>query len=411
MNQPHNYCPRTLEDRWIEASHQFPVLLLTGPRQTGKTTLLRHLCTPDRRYCTLDDLALRDLAERDPALFLQRFPPPVLIDEIQYGPALLPYIKMAVDSGAGPGAFWLTGSQQFRMMKGVTESLAGRVAVVHLLGLSHREAAGAEIRLPPFLPDGPGLTDRLSAPPLPAAQLYTEIWRGSLPALATGQVTDRDLFYSSYLQTYLERDVADLTQVGNRTAFLRFVRACAARTAQLLNLSELARDVDVTPATAKAWLSILEASFQVLLLRPYHTNRTSRLVKRPKLYLLDTGLCAYLTEWTTPETLAAGAMAGAILETHVVAEVVKSWWHRMREPAIYFYRDRDGREIDLLIEQDAALYPMEVKRAATPRSEWTRPFAALDRLPARRGRGAVLCLTPEPLPLDRQTEALPIGMV
>ncbi|RMF85037.1 MAG: ATP-binding protein [Nitrospirae bacterium] len=411
MDQPKVYYPRALEDRWQEASRQFPVLLLTGPRQTGKTTLLRHLSEPGRSYCTLDDPTLRELAQEDPGLFLQRFPPPVLVDEIQYAPGLLPYVKIAVDQGAGPGAFGVTGSQQFLLLRGVTESLAGRVAVAHLLAMSRREAARAEARLPPFLPAGEPLEARLQGPPPSGAALYEEIWRGGLPALATGQVADRDLFYASYLQTYLERDVADLTQVGNRTAFLRFLRACAARTAQLLNLSELARDVDVSPATAKAWLSILEASHQVLLLQPYHTSRTTRLVKRPKLYLLDTGLCAYLTEWSTPETLAAGAMAGPILETYVVAEVVKSWWHRLRRPALYFYRDRDGREIDLLLEQDATLYPVEVKRAATPRREWLRPFAALDRLPLRRGPGAVLCLTERPLPLDRRTQALPAGLL
>jgi len=262
---------------------------------------------------TLDDPALRLLAKEDPALFLQRFTAPVLIDEIQYAPELLPFIKMEVDANHRPGAFWLTGSQHFQVMKGVSETLAGRVAIMNLLGFSNREQRMADLGLAPFLPTQQRITEREhSGCHFTLPQLYKNIWLGGFPALRAGLVNNWGLFHSSYLQTYLQRDVRDLAQVGNEAAFLRFLKACAARTGQLLNYTDLARDADVSVNTARKWLSILEANFQVYLLQPYHTNLTKRLVKRPKLYFLDTGTCAYLSEWTSPETLEAVAVPAAV---------------------------------------------------------------------------------------------------
>ena len=339
------YVPRTLEPAIVRASQQFPVVLLTGARQVGKTTLLRHLSQDGRAYVTLDDPLVLSLAKSDPALFMQRFPPPVLIDEIQYAPELLPYIKMAADRAGQTGLFWLTGSQQFHLMTGrvrVAGRPRGRAASARLVAA---RAARPGLAATPFVPTPDEMARRSSQRSrLTLQELYRLIWRGALPAIALNDAVERDLFYSSYVQTYLQRDVRDLARVGDELAFLRFLRAAAARTGQLLNLADLARDADVAPNTAKNWLSILQTAEIVYLLEPYHTNVTQRLVKTPKLYFLDTGLAAYLTEWASPETLEAGAMSGPILETWIVAELLKSYWHNGRRPPFYYYRDKDQRE-------------------------------------------------------------------
>ena len=404
------YLPRTLEKFITQAADRFPIVLVTGARQVGKTSMLKHLMRDERAYVTLDDpLALR-LAKEDPALFLQRFSTPVLIDEIQYAPELLPYIKMAVDRDRQPGMFWLTGSQPFHLMKGVSESLAGRVAIVTLQGMSHQELTGKGADVKPFVPvlvsPKPSLPIHYSL-----GELYRLIWRGAFPAIALDDSIDRSLFYSSYLQTYIQRDLRDLARVGDEMSFLRFVRAAAARTGQLLNMSNLARDADIAPNTAKSWLSILQASGIIHLLEPWYSNVTTRLIKAPKLYFLDTGFAAYLTEWTTPETLEAGAMSGAILETWVVAEILKGYLHNGLQPPLYFYRDKDKKEIDLLIVRDGTLYPVEIKKTASPHASAAKNFSLPAAKGAKIGPGAVICLISEPMPLTREVTALPIGML
>jgi len=404
------YRRRTLEPFLLNASKHFPVLLVTGARQVGKTTLLRHLTRNERKYISLDDPLVLSLARRDPALFFQRFAPPLLIDEIQYAPDLLPYIKLEVDRNRKPGSFWLTGSQPFYLMKGVSESLAGRVGIVRLLGLSRMECEGRSRESRPFLPTIPGMRTRTRREEhLPAMKLYRHIWRGGFPAIAWNKRMDRDLFYSSYVQTYLQRDIRDLARVGDEMSFLRFLRAAAARTGQLLNLSEMARDADIAVGTAKNWLSILQASGVVYLLEPYHTNVSKRLVKSPKLYFLDTGLCAYLTEWSSPETLEAGAMAGPILETWVVTELLKGYWHNGREAPFHFYRDKDRTEIDLLVFRNGTAHPLEIKKTASPGRDDARHFGVLERRKIPVGPGGVICLAEQSLPLAPNVHSIPVS--
>jgi len=405
-----NYKTRTLERFFLTATRQFPVMLVTGPRQIGKTTFLGHLAGEKRSYVTLDDPMVCSLAQEDPALFLQRYEPPVLIDEIQYAPQLFPHIKMAVDRNRTAGQFWITGSQQFHLMKGVSESLAGRVGVVNLLGFSQRELLG-NATAEPFIPGKDLSAKRDNSPELLLPELYQKIWLGSFPALYQEIPADRNLFYSSYVQTYLQRDVRALANVGNEASFLRFLRACAARTGQMLTMQDLCRDSDINVATGKRWLSILENSGIVYLLEPYHSNFNKRLVKTPKLYFLDTGLAAYLTEWSTAATLEAGAMSGAFLETWVVGEILKSWWHNGKRAPIYYYRDKDTKEIDVLIHQDGTIYPIEIKKSANPGKDAVRHFKVLETLQQPIGPGVVISLAPMRLPITESVETVPVGML
>jgi len=411
------YVKRTLENFLGKATAQFPVMLVIGPRQVGKTTVLQHLSKKLRTYVTLDDPTLAALAREEPTLFLQRFKPPVFIDEIQYAPQLLPFIKMQVDKKQKSGLFWLTGSQQFQVMQGVTESLAGRVGIVNLLGLSQFETQDLALKHTPFLPTLDILKKREKAigpnqaPEENLINVYKRIWRGAFPAIALNGTKDRDLFYSSYVQTYLQRDVRDLANVGDAGAFLKFLRAAAARTGQLLNLSDMARDAAISVPTAKRWLGVLEASGILYLLEPYHTNTTKRLIKAPKLYILDTGLCAYLTEWSSPENLEAGAMSGAMLETFIFTEILKSYWHNGKRAPLYYYRDKDKKEIDLLILRDKTFYPLEFKKTASPNKDSMRHFKVLEQLNSPIGEGGVICLADTLLPIAKNVSAIPVGLV
>lgn len=405
------YLKRTLENQVLKASKAFPVVLLSGPRQVGKTTILKNIEANNRTYVTLDDPMLRTLAQEDPAIFLQRFKRPILIDEIQYAPQLFPYIKMEVDEKKQSGAFWLTGSQQFHLMKNVSESLAGRVAILRLQGLSSFEI-NKNPQIEPFIPEYDyllNLSNLMKKKNL--SQIYEKIWLGSFPLLLTNKDTDRNTFYSSYIQTYLQRDVRDLTKVGDEKAFIKFLRATAARTGQLVNYADFARDADISANTAKAWLSILETSGIIYLLEPYYNNRTKRLVKSQKLYFLDTGLCSYLTQWPTPESLEAGAMSGAILETYIICELLKSYWHNGKQPPFYFYRDKDQKEIDLLIEQGGKFYPLEFKKASNPDKKSISNFKTLEKLNVIIGEGAVICLSSDFIPMNKDVNIVPVWSI
>lgn len=401
------YYSRTLEKILLETSASFPAVLVTGPRQVGKSTLLEHCADGERHVVSLDHPAVRALARTDPELFFQAHPPPILIDEVQYAPELFPFIKILSDRAKKPGLFWMTGSQQFSMMKNVSESLAGRVAILDLLGLSRSELSG-RANAGSFL-DALRASPRRHANPVTLKELYRTILRGSFPALYERTAMKTGVFYSSYVKTYLERDIRSVLNLTQESAFLRFLTVVAARTAQTVNYSDMSRDLGLAPNTVRSWLSILESSRLIYLLRPYHANFTSRAVKTPKLYFTDTGLCAHLTGWTTPETIESGAMNGALLETFVVMEIVKSFWHRGLEAPVYFYRDKEKREIDMLVEADGLLHPVEVKKTAKPTPFDIRHFALLDAARLKRGIGAVVCLTTERAPLARDVKVMNIG--
>jgi len=400
------YISRSLSKLIHESTATFPVVLVTGARQVGKTTVFERSMEPERTYVTLDDPQTKALAKSDPPLFLQAFKPPLLIDEVQYAPELFPHIKIAVDRARRKGMFWLTGSQPFQLMKDVSESLAGRVAVLELAGLSQSEKFGRSDY--PFLPDDICLEPR---PVHDLYSLYEAILRGSFPELHANPSVNRTIFHSSYLKTYIERDIRQLVQISDESRFLTFVRTAAARTGQLLNFNDMARDVGVSANTVKSWISVLETSGLIYLLPPYHSNIAKRALKTPKLYFTDTGLCSFLCGWETVETLAHGAMSGAMLETYVVSEIVKSYRHNGLSLNLFFYRDRDNREIDLVIERNGTLYPIEIKKSASPKADDAKHFNILSRFGKPVGTGAVVCLHEKFLPLSQNALIVPVSYI
>jgi len=416
------YIKRALEGAIQKASTAFPVLLLIGPRQVGKTTMLGRLGGGNRNYVTLDDPDACYLARHDPAMFLQRYAPPVTIDEIQYAPEILPYIKMVVDRSGNNGDFWLTGSQVFHGMKNVSESLAGRVGVISLLGLSGSEIAGVDSE--PFTTDPKRLMVRLDvAPKMGLADVYGRIFRGGMPALHTGRDVNVETFFSSYVSTYLQRDIRSLTQVADEMAFLNFMCCVASRTATPINYDELARDAGISAPTAKKWLSVLVSLRVVALVQAYHNNALKRITKMPLLHFLDTGLCAYLLKWSNAEVLERGAMSGAFFESWVFSEIYKSWLNAGKEPPVFYYRDKDKREIDLLLMENGRLYPIEIKKASSPGRDSVRHFSALqpvteperfglpEQLRLEIGGGAVVCMANDLMPMDKKNWLVPAWLV
>ncbi len=407
------YISRHMENKILELSKSYSAILLTGPRQAGKTTMLRSLAEKEninREYVSLDDLNVRDIAKNDPALFLQIHKPPVLIDEVQYAPELFTYIKIYIDEHHNPGDFWITGSQIFRLMRGVQESLAGRVALLHMSPLSQREIIGADCV--PFSTDFDMLlAESKKIAPVTTPEIFERIWKGSMPGIVSGQYADRNIFYSSYLSTYVERDVRELSGNIDALKFNRFVTAVAARTSQLLNYKALADDADIDMVTAKAWVNILETLGIIFLLHPYSNNVLKRTIKTPKVYFYDTGLVCYLTKWSSPEVAESGAMSGALLENFAVSEIMKSYQNAGLEPYLYFYRDRDAKEIDVVIEGDGKLCPLEIKKTAAPDKRIIRTFGVLDRGSLEIGTGAVLCMAEQFGAFDRENLIVPIWVI
>ncbi|HBW38730.1 MAG TPA: ATPase [Desulfosporosinus sp.] len=417
------YIQRALEDTVRKASATFPVMLVTGPRQVGKSTMLERLAEPNRKIVTLDDPDIRYLAKSDPALFLQRYTPPVLIDEIQYAAAeLFPYIKMAVDKSKRNGDFWITGSQAFVMMQNVSESLAGRVGIINLLGLSTSEinAVSSEI----FTTDSERLMKRIEkAKKFDLIGLYSRIFKGSMPKLYADDNVDLEMYYRSYIDSYLKRDIMDLTQVADEMAFYNFMTVVAARTAKPIVYDEIASECGISSPTAKKWLSILMSSHIIALVQPYYNNLLKRVTKTPMLHFLDTGLCAHLLKWGNPEALERGAMSGAFFESYVFSEIYKSYLNAGKEPPIYYYRDKDKKEIDLIIYENGALYPIEIKKSASPGKDAIKHFGVLEpvtepekfgelsQTKMKIGNGSVICMANDLLPIDAKNWYVPVWMI
>ncbi len=405
------YIARNLEKVVLEVTKEYPVVLVTGPRQVGKTTMLQKLMEgTDRNYVSLDDLNERNLAKRDPEMFLQLHKPPILIDEVQYAPELFVYIKIHVDKYHNAGDFWLTGSQVFKLMSGIQESLAGRVAVLSLTSLSQAEICGGEMQ--PFTLDIEELSARRKErTEADTGVIFDRIFRGSMPAIVSEKNSNSQIFYSSYLTTYIERDVREVSDAIDSLTFLHFITAVAARCGQILNIAEIARDADINQKQAKNWLGVLETLGLIFYLHPYSNNMLKRLVKTPKLYFYDTGLVCYLTKWSSAETLQSGAMNGAILENYVVAEIRKTYLNCGKDPYMYYYRDKDAREIDIILEHDGVLNPIEIKKSANPGSELIKVFKLLDKSSAKRSKGAVVCMKPELSAIDRENYIVPVWMI
>ena len=401
---------RSIAETILTTSRCFPCLLLTGARQVGKTTLLKSLMPEGMKYVTLDNYLLAEQARQDPMGFLEEMGQPLFIDEIQYAPELFRAIKIKVDENRRNGMYWMAGSQRFRQMKNVSDSLAGRVGIMELYSFSQREMTGKGTGVPEFRPENlAALTE--SGEKCDINELYRRIWRGGYPELYKDDAPDRDAFFHSYLQTYVERDVRELSRVGNKGAFVKLMRSAASRSGQQLVYADIARDADVSTNTAKAWISILETSGLITLLEPYHVNTTKRLAKSPKLYFMDTGLCAWLAGWPTAESLQGSPFAGAILETWVFGQLWRNfsdYGHYMH--GLSYYRDARGAELDFLLEGAMTVFPMEVKRSNTPRLADLKAVAGVPLRPTDKMLpGVVFCTAQEAVYLAFGNYGFPIS--
>lgn len=416
------YIKRKIEDTILNVNSTFPVLMLTGPRQSGKTTLLSKLSEANRKYVTLDDPADRLFAKNEPTAFLERYSPPVIIDEIQYAPELFPYIKMYVDRHKNSGDFWLTGSQMFHMMKNVSESLAGRVGIVNLFGLSNNEITGT--LFDQYTTEKDELLKRIhTAKPMTLPDVFERIFKGGMPRLYEQPNVNQEEYYSSYVQTYLCRDIRELTQVADELTFYKFLCIAAARTGSMVNYDTLAKEAEISAPTAKQWLSLLVSSGIVILIEPYHNNALKRVVKSPRMYFLDTGLTAHLTKWSSSAVLESGAMAGEFFETYVVSEIYKSFVNVGKKPPLYYYRDSNTKEIDLILWQNGTLYPIEIKKSSNPVGA-TKNFGVLNpvtdetnfdelskHLKMKIGTGNVICLANNLRPIDSENWTVPVWLI
>lgn len=404
------YIHRHLENKFLKMSGFFKAVLVTGARQVGKTTMLKHL-SDNRTYVSLDDADVRALAKSDPKLFFMRYKPPMIIDEVQKAPELFPYIKILCDETEERGLFWLTGSEQFEMMKNITESLAGRIGIMTLYPLAFSEIEGVHFDKPiDFSLEA--LVERESkAKPFDLNSIFSAIWKGGMPAVQDADGEERAMYFSSYVDTYLMRDVISVGGVTDEVKFRKFLTACSASVAQQLNVNNLAMLAEISAPTAKSWLALLERLHIVYLLEPFSSNKLKRLAKTPKLYFWDTGLCSYLAKWLSVDTLLNGNATGYYFENFVVTELIKDLEYSSMNYDISYFRDSNSKEIDIFLEYSGCIHPLEIKLSASPNSREVKKYAVLDNNDISRGRGGIICMSPTVLPIDRDNCYIPINII
>lgn len=404
------YITRHLEQRIVKIKEMFKVLLITGPRQVGKTTMLKHLFGKEYHYVTLDDITALDIAKNDPKLFFKNYPSPIIIDEIQLAPILFREIKRIVDESDNYGQIIITGSQTFHLMQEITETLAGRIAILTMQGLSLREIQ-KDLYYLPFIPTEEALyREQYNANQV---NLWKIIHNGSLPELYNVKQLDWQLYYASYVRTYIERDVRSLLNVKSLDKFSKFMVQLAGRTAQLLNYAGIANDIGVDIKTIQSWVKVLESSGIITIVQPFSNNALQRTIKAPMLYFNDTGLVCYLLRWTTEETLKNGAMSGPILETFAVSEVIKSFINAgIQEAPIFYYRDKDQKEIDLIVEDNGVLYPIEIKKTMNPSNRMGKNLNILHKAIGYHVKNdMILCLVENMIYINDNLIAYPISKI
>ena len=406
------YLKREIERKFLKMNSHFKAILVTGARQVGKTTMLKHLSEgSDRTYVTLDNRMARDLAKSDPVMFFQVYQPPILIDEIQKAPELFEQIKIMCDESDEKGLFWITGSQQYKMMKQVRETLAGRIGILNLYSLSQREKQGILIEDELDLTLQGLLKRQQLFNKNNIVNVFNHIWTGGMPDVQSVDSEIRDEYFNSYVETYLMRDATEVGGITDTVKFSRFLNACAALVSQQVNYSTLAEAADISEPTAKTWLNVLQGLGIVYLLKPYENNELKRLVKMPKLYFCDTGLCAYLSMWLSPETLMNGAASSHYYENYVVMEFVKTYAYSKSKVNLSYYRDSNAKEIDIFIEENDTIHPIEIKKSASPDKRETKKYSVIDKTSLQRGCGGIVCMCEEVMPIDSQNCFIPSNII
>ena len=404
------YLERQLESKFLKMSSFFKAILVVGARQVGKTTMLKHL-SKDRTYVSLDDFTTLQLAKTDPKLFFMRFKPPIIIDEVQKAPELFPYIKILCDETDKTGLFWLTGSEQYAMMQNITESLAGRIAIMTLYPFSFNELNGVRFDKPIDFSAEALIEREKTAKPFNLDSIFDFIWKGGMPQVQWADEEQRSVYFSSYINTYLMRDVTTAGKITDEIRFIKFLTACASNVSQLLNLSNLAMIAEISQPTAKSWLSLLERLNIIYLLLPYSNNKIKRLTKQPKLYFWDTGLCSYLAKWLTKDTLLCGNAAGYYFENLVVTELIKDLEYNSVNYNLCYYRDSNNKEIDLFLEYANEIHPLEIKLSASPDVREVKKYSVLDTNSLSRGKGGIVCMSPNVLPIDKNNCFIPVSVI